>query len=282
MSLNFSTLSFCRVLSATAFRSELEKEMLGEEEPPFLDSVKRFFATPGFTRPLAAFICSISITNVVGAFIDEVMTRGGITDQFGIDLAGAGFEFAILLGGIVIGGYVDKTKKYKNVTLACLVFSLVALVPLGLTEHTIGQQPILLVASLLGLGMAIGPVQPINAELAVDVTYPSDETAVESVQQIGGNLVSALLVPLADMASKQDYTLFQGSRALETDIRGDVILLSVVAVATIGYFSNFDAPLRRTIADCADDNSCARPELNIEKAALMPSAMEERIKNLTK
>jgi FLVCR family feline leukemia virus subgroup C receptor-related protein len=46
--------------------SELEKLIKGEKEPPFVESVQTFFSTKGFTRPLAAFICSISITNVVG------------------------------------------------------------------------------------------------------------------------------------------------------------------------------------------------------------------------
>lgn len=46
--------------------SELEKLVKGEKEPPFLESVQQLFATPGFTRPLAAFVCSITITNVVG------------------------------------------------------------------------------------------------------------------------------------------------------------------------------------------------------------------------
>jgi FLVCR family feline leukemia virus subgroup C receptor-related protein len=46
--------------------SELEKKIKGEEEPPFLESVEKFFRTRGFTSALAAFICSISITNVVG------------------------------------------------------------------------------------------------------------------------------------------------------------------------------------------------------------------------
>ena len=44
--------------------SELDK--VDEKEPPFLESVQKFFKTRGFTLPLAAFICSISITNVVG------------------------------------------------------------------------------------------------------------------------------------------------------------------------------------------------------------------------
>lgn len=61
--------------------SELEKKLKGEKEPPFIESVQKFFRTRGFTNAFAAFICSISITNVVGAFIEEVMQRGGITDR---------------------------------------------------------------------------------------------------------------------------------------------------------------------------------------------------------
>jgi len=233
--------------------SELEKKIRGETEPPFLDSVQKYFSTKGFARALAAFICSISITNIVGAFIDEVLVRGGITDQLQIDLAGAGFEISILLGGIVIGGYVDRTKQYKKVTLACLAATALFVIPLGLTDHALGKEPLLLLLSLLGLGFAAGPVQPINAELAVDVTYPSDETAVESVQQIGGNLISALLVPVAERFARSDFTLFSGVKLLESDIRGDVILLIMISLITLGYFSGFDAPLLRTSADRRED-----------------------------
>jgi hypothetical protein len=50
------------------------------------------------------------------------MDQGGVTDQFGIDLAGAGFKFAILIGGIIIiGGFIGKRKEYKKVSLACLL-----------------------------------------------------------------------------------------------------------------------------------------------------------------
>ncbi|KAL7570863.1 hypothetical protein ACA910_018928 [Epithemia clementina (nom. ined.)] len=229
--------------------SELEKKLKGFEEPPFLESVQKFFRTKGFTNALAAFICSISITNIVGAFLDDIMHRGGVTNQLNIDLAGAGFELAILVGGIIIGGFVDKTKEYKKVTMACLLATIVMSIPLGLTDHLVGKEPLLLVLSLLGLGMAAGPVQPINAELAVDVTYPGDETAVESVQQIGGNLISALLIPVAEFLSKRDFNLFQGVPILESDIRGDAVLLVALSAITLVYFNTFDAPLSRTMAD---------------------------------
>lgn len=188
------------------------------------------------------------------AFIDEVMERGGITDKLQVAVAGAAFEIAIVLGGIIIGGYVDRTKKYKRVTLVCLAISLVLLIPLGLTEHKLGKEPVLLVISLIGLGLVAGPIQPINAELAVDLTYPGDETAVESVQQIGGNLVSALLVPMAERAARKDYELLDNIPLLASDIRGDVVLLLVLTAATYCYFSGFSAPLKRTIADRNDED----------------------------
>ena len=46
--------------------SEWRKRTSSRREPPFRMSVIKFFKTPGFSRPLAAFICSIAITNIVG------------------------------------------------------------------------------------------------------------------------------------------------------------------------------------------------------------------------
>lgn len=50
--------------------SEIEKRIKGEVEPPFLDSVQRFFQKPGFTMALTAFICSVRalIPSAAGPF----------------------------------------------------------------------------------------------------------------------------------------------------------------------------------------------------------------------
>lgn len=188
------------------------------------------------------------LLSTLQAFIHEVMGRVGITNKLTVALAGAGFEFAIVVGGIILGGHVDHTKQYKKVTLWCLFLSGVCLIPLGWSNDYFGNLPaFVVIISLLGLGFVAGPIQPINAELAVDVTYPGDETAVESVQQIGGNLVSALLVPLAEKAAKQEYPL------LANEFRGDVVLLVLITIFTFLYFRGFSAPLRRSQADRRDN-----------------------------
>ena len=76
------------------------------------------------------------------------MIRGGVNGQFQIDLAGAGFELAIVAGGIVLGGYVDETKEYKKVTMACLLATALFVLPLGLTDHALGREPLLMVCLL--------------------------------------------------------------------------------------------------------------------------------------
>jgi hypothetical protein len=55
------------------------------------------------------------------------------------------------------------------------------------------------------LGLFVGPVQPINAKLAVSVTFPGNKTIIVIVQQFGGNLVLAMLVPVARREAKLDY-----------------------------------------------------------------------------
>ena len=82
----------------------------------------------------------------------QVMERGGVTGRKAIAWAGCGFEFAIVLGGIILGRYVDRTKEYKKVTLYCIALSLIFILPLGLTEHYVGKEPVLLIISLFFLG----------------------------------------------------------------------------------------------------------------------------------
>jgi MFS family permease len=205
--------------------------------------------------------------------LDEIMGFGGITNKVHVALAGVGFEFAIVLGGILLGGYVDRTKDYKRITLICLLLTALCLLPLGWHRSVVGSLTSsdddtsssstsssstssytwIVVFALWGLGFVAGPIQPINAELAVDVTYPGDEIAVESVQQIGGNLASALLVPIAKYVARYDFTWKFHTSILS--IRGDIVLLIIVTLASLAYFWNFHAPLRRSMADRKDDRN---------------------------
>ena len=129
--------------------------------------------------------------------------------------------------------------------------------------------------SLFGLGFVAGPIQPVNAELAVEVTYPSDETAVESTQQIFGNLISALMVPIAEKAALSDFQIFPND-LFESDVRGDVLLLSAVAAITYFVYKPFEPQLKRSLVECEpeDDNTlCEAPDI-VDVVDIKPSDNE--------
>lgn len=226
--------------------SELEKmdmQAEGKDDVGFIEQVQIFLSTPGFIQPLIAFVCSIAVTNVVGAFLERLLNTAGISSPETVEYVGVGFELAIVIGGIVLGGLVDENKEYKKVTLACLAATLVAVFVSGLSV----SPAFLVVVALLAIGALTGPVQPINAELAVEVTYPADENAIEATQQLCGNLVSALLVPVCLYAA--GYTLaIPGTGG---GIQGDTALLMVLVAGCLGYYSTFNAPLKRTEVDNA-------------------------------
>ena len=52
---------------------------------------------------------------------------------------------------------------------------------------------------------------------------------------------------------------------MESDIRGDVVLLIGVAFITLAFFSGFDAPLARTIADESPDEKVVDVDAVVEQ-----------------
>jgi len=245
--------------SAAAWAQEAEK-LETEGKQPFSLSYPRKAAAllqvPGFELALIAFVASIGTTNVVSAFTAPELARAGFAPGFGVDLAGAGFQFAIVAGGIVLGRFVDQTKQFKQVMLSCLLASIAMLAALGVAEGYDQSFATWAVTGLLfSLGFVAGPVQPIAAELAVEVAYPCDENAVEATQQLSGNLFSALLVPVCQGAASFDLQ-FPGKAV---DMRGDtIILLALVGIVAAG-FSSFDAPLVRTLVDDAEAVAATTP-----------------------
>ena len=224
----------------------------------YIDEAGSLLQTPGFVPPLVAFVTSIGVSNVVSAFFDETLIQEGITDVAEIDLSGAGFQAAIVLGGILIGGYVDRTKRFKGVTQACLAATLfLLLVPLSPAS---GVPPAIVLPSLLALGALVGPVQPINAELAVEVSYPADENTIEAMQQLCGNLFSALLVPVAERAATLNFAL-PAIGGTTVALQGDSLLLGAITFAALLYFSTFDAPLKRAALDCATEDDVSGCEV---------------------
>eukprot|EP00633_Aureoumbra_lagunensis_P004497 CAMPEP_0197320206 /NCGR_PEP_ID=MMETSP0891-20130614/58239_1 /TAXON_ID=44058 ORGANISM="Aureoumbra lagunensis, Strain CCMP1510" /NCGR_SAMPLE_ID=MMETSP0891 /ASSEMBLY_ACC=CAM_ASM_000534 /LENGTH=328 /DNA_ID=CAMNT_0042811473 /DNA_START=665 /DNA_END=1651 /DNA_ORIENTATION=+ len=268
--------------------SNTENQPLEDIPPPLLayPSLLKtlLFETPGFTGPLVAFVASIGVTNVISSFVGDALDRA--TGGGSVGAVGAGFQIAIVLGGIIFSAYVDATRTYKRTTLGCLTFAVGTIALLGVAMgYDADLPPQLVIFSMLALGAAVGPVQPLNAELAVEVAHPIDENAIEATQQLAGNLFSALLVPIYQIAGRFDFEFIEDFSELApathygfnadfddathlhhhlkgmimpqpswlthspTDVRGDTLLLFVLVAAAAAFFATFEFDLKRAALD---------------------------------
>ena len=80
------------------------------------------------------------------------------------------------------------------------------------------------------------------------MAYPADENSIEALQQLCGNLFSALLVPVAERAYEYNVGLPGGAH-----ISGDSLLLSSIVVGAGLYYRTFNSALKRSALDCAGD-----------------------------
>lgn len=109
------------------------------------------FRTKGFLAPLAAFVTSIAVTNVLSAFAHDYLDRAGA--RVDLALVGAAFQVAIVLGGIVLGAFVDSTHTYKSTTLACLGVAIALLLVLAVACGYDAHLPAgVVVSAILALG----------------------------------------------------------------------------------------------------------------------------------
>tara|TARA_B110001452_G_C15223188_1_gene424001 strand:- start:460 stop:942 length:483 start_codon:yes stop_codon:yes gene_type:complete len=90
--------------------------------------------------------------------------------------------------------------------------------------------------------------------LPLDLATGTDENSIEALQQLCGNLFSALLVPVAERAGQAHVSLPKLGGSELGDVRGDSLLLGGLAAAGFVFFSGFDAPLKRSALDCALDD----------------------------
>jgi len=199
------------------------------------DMVKLFKA-PGFIHTVVSFTTSIAISNMISTFLASMLSPQG-HDQIYIGLVGAVFQVMIMAGSIVFGFAVDKYKSYWSVTLICFGLSCTFLFVLSVALNR--ELKSLTLMAVLAIGFFVGPIQPIAAETAVEITYPSDENTIVAVQQVFGNLFSSVLVPIFHLL-RDPFTL---------QYAGSINMVFIIGVASMVVFASFRPNLKRSNLD---------------------------------
>uniref|UniRef100_A0A3B4BA40 Solute carrier family 49 member 3 n=1 Tax=Periophthalmus magnuspinnatus TaxID=409849 RepID=A0A3B4BA40_9GOBI len=157
---------------------------------PFLQGLKLLVKNRAYLVLMLCLGSGIASFTCFSSLLDQILCVQGYSNEFA-GLCGALFIIWGIVGAGLLGVYVDRTKKFIEVTkinlslssVACAAFSVVALMP--------GQQAaVAVVCSLFGFfGFS---VYPVAMELSVECSYPVGEATSAGLIFASGQVQSVL------------------------------------------------------------------------------------------
>uniref|UniRef100_A0A8D2IS16 Solute carrier family 49 member 3 n=1 Tax=Varanus komodoensis TaxID=61221 RepID=A0A8D2IS16_VARKO len=150
--------------SASAFQSD---------SLSFSGGLKMLLRNKAYLILAASLGSGIALVTCYSALLEQILCVNGYSDSFA-GMCGAFFTVFGLIGAFFLGLYVDRTKKFTEVTKICFCLTALASTAFAVMSHYRNQTyAVATFSALFGLfGFALYPVA---MELAVECSYPVGE-----------------------------------------------------------------------------------------------------------
>lgn len=159
-------------------------------------SMRRLFATPGFTLLVASYGISVgvfyAISTVLNRLVLSVFPGSEDAGVIGLLLVVAG-----LVGSVLCGVLLDTTRKYKEVTLGVYLLSLVGMAAFTASFFSTSIWVIYLTSGLLGFFLT--GYLPLGFELAVELTYPEPEGTSAGLLNVSAQVFGIIFTELTSL-----------------------------------------------------------------------------------
>ncbi|OQR95265.1 Major facilitator Superfamily [Achlya hypogyna] len=176
----------------------------------------------GFALTVLVSAVAETAVNVLSTLLNHLVSprEGFSTVTEGI--MGAAFILSSLVGGYVVSARVDVSGAHKAAVIVCCFISGGVLLSFDyiLEASPADWRVAGAFVALVLVGFFVGPLQPIVLELGAECAYPTSEATVAALQQLSGNVISAILVPLLSWFQHQ----LEGNARAESDDDDDVSL----------------------------------------------------------
>nr|XP_004656192.2 solute carrier family 49 member A3 isoform X1 [Jaculus jaculus] len=205
----------------------------------------------------AYVILAVCFGGGIGAFtsfsalLEQILCASGYSNEFS-GLCGALFIVFGILGALILGLYVDRTKHFTEATKIGLSLTSMTFVAFALVSQLQGQTLALAaICSLLGLfGFSVAPVA---MELAVECSFPVGEGSsaglIFILGQAEGVLIMLLLMALTVKRTGSSFsTCGHGEDPLDWTV-SLLVLASLCALFTCVMVLFFHTPYRRLEAE---------------------------------
>ncbi|XP_053558714.1 solute carrier family 49 member A3 [Bombina bombina] len=151
---------------------------------PFCSGVWQLLNNKAYCILMLCFGAGIGIFTAFSAFLEQILCFNGYSNFFS-GLCGALFIFFGIIGALLCGLYVDKTKRFTEVVKICFSMASLASIAFAVVSNFRNQSGLLaIICSIFGFfGFS---VYPIAMELAVECSYPIGEGTSTGLAFISG------------------------------------------------------------------------------------------------
>ncbi|KAM4707333.1 solute carrier family 49 member A3 isoform 1-T2 [Discoglossus pictus] len=173
---------------------------LSSTSESFFSGIKLLLKNKAYLILMVCFGAGVGIFTAFAIFLEQILCFNGYSNFFS-GLCGALFILFGIIGGLVCGLYVDKTKQFTEVVKICFCLASLMSIAFALASNFRDQAVLLaVVCSLFGFfGFSI---YAISMELAVECSYPVGEGSSTGLAFISGQVLSLIFMVLLQATTK--------------------------------------------------------------------------------
>ncbi|XP_026136154.1 solute carrier family 49 member A3 [Carassius auratus] len=226
--------------------------MVTSSSEPFLHGVKLLLTNKAYMVLLVCFGSGIGVFTCFSTLLEQILCVKGYSNDFA-GLCGAVAIVFGVVGAFLLGLYVDKTKRFTEVTkinmcltsLGCSVFAVVS---------QLSEQKVIIGAVCAWFGFFGYSVYPIAMELGVECSYPVGEATSSGLIFVSGQIQAALYLLLLQALAKPmvDSPLSVCAAGADANLSWTVPVLVMAGLCTLGtccFVGFFHTDYRRLRAE---------------------------------
>ncbi|XP_038064524.1 solute carrier family 49 member A3-like isoform X1 [Patiria miniata] len=189
------TLGFCRSIPPTP-----PSASAAESSESFVQGLKKIIRNRAYLLLVLVFGSGLGLFNTISSLVEQVLCSKGYDDSFA-SLVGALMIGGGIIGAIIAGAYVDKTKKFEPTAKLCFTSAVLGLIAFCSLACYRGLD--VYVAVTAGVFGTFGfGAYPVIMELGVETTFPVSEATTTGFLFMAGQVQGILGILLSQFLGR--------------------------------------------------------------------------------
>ena len=163
------------------------------------EGIKKLISNKNFIKLLISLTCIVGFINIFGTIFNSYMALYKIKDSTATYTAATANLFGIITA-LVVGGVIDKFKKYKDSMIICnsislFIFIITTLIMESIDKKSLGKASFICYTLIIGSSV---PIYTSGMDYVCEITYPVGESISEGIIMCFNQIMGIIGIIICD------------------------------------------------------------------------------------